>query len=83
MIINTWIHSQFPIDLWNHFRDERPHTNNFCEGYNSRLIKKSRKVQFEHFRAHIGVTERANSHRNTAYAERGGNSTANKQKRDV
>ena len=35
-----------------------PRTNNLCEGYNSRL-RKSRKVPFEHFRAHIGITERA------------------------
>ena len=40
---NTWIHGQFPIDLWNHFRDERPRTNNFCEGYNSRLRKRATK----------------------------------------
>ena len=30
----------------------------------------------ESFRAHIGFTERANSHRNTDYAERRGNSTS-------
>ena len=39
------------------------------------FVIKSRKVAFECLRADIGVTERANSHRNNDYAKRGGTST--------
>ena len=80
---NTWIHGQFPIDLWNHFRDERPRTNNFCEGYNSRLRKRAANSHLNIFEL-IMVLQKEQIHPETLIMQKEDEiQPAKKQKRDV
>ena len=39
---NTWLMGNYSLNIWNHFR-MNIRTNNICEGYNSRLDKRTGK----------------------------------------
>ena len=47
---NTWLTGSYPVPIWNQFHAEVPRTNNDCEGYNSRLAKRTLK-------SHLNVYE--------------------------
>ena len=38
-VTETWIEGKFPIELWNHYDNDGPRTNNHIEGYNLKLQK--------------------------------------------
>ena len=40
----TWMNEQYPIEMWNFFKYDVPHTNNHVEGYYTRLMRKAGKI---------------------------------------